>query len=375
MISTTRKHPKTIIVSAVNLNVGGTLTILRECLSYLSELAADEEYKVIAIVYKRELADYPNIIYVETDWPKKRWINRLWFEYVSARKISKKYSPVHLWLSLHDTSPNVVAEKRAVYCHNPFPFYNWKWIEWFLTPKIVLFALFSKLIYKTNITKNNYVIVQQDWIRNEFLKMFDLQKAKIIVALPNLPTVVQTEDLSIKEASYHFIYPASANSHKNFECLAEATRILNNKGVTDFKVSITLNGDENAYSKWLNKKWGHVPNLIFAGFLNRTDLFTLYAKSHCLVFPSKVETWGLPITEFGAFGKPMLLADLPFAHETAAGFSQVGFFDPNNPLELASEMEYLLNGNRSFLHGVKEKNISEPVVRTWQELFKTLLHQ
>ena len=47
---------KTIVVSAVSLRKGGTLTILRDCLCYLSTLAVDGHYRIIALVHKRELA-------------------------------------------------------------------------------------------------------------------------------------------------------------------------------------------------------------------------------------------------------------------------------------------------------------------------------
>src|SRR5690606_35088406 len=165
---------KTIVISAVNLNKGGTLTILRDCLSYLSTLAVQNEYRIVAIVYKKELADFPNIEYIETQWPKKRWINRLWFEYVSMRKISKQLDPVYFWLSFHYNSPSVLNQHRYVYCHKPFPFYKWKIQECLFAPKIVLFALFSKFIYQKNIKKNDYVIVQQQWIKKEFIRLFGL---------------------------------------------------------------------------------------------------------------------------------------------------------------------------------------------------------
>ncbi len=131
---------RTIVVSAVNLVEAGTLAILRDCLSYLSTLAEQGEYRVVAVVYKKELADFPHIEYIETQWPKKRWLNRLWYEYVSMRKISKELAPVYLWLSLHDTSPSVIAERQAVYCHNSFSFYRWKMHDWIFAPKIAMFG-------------------------------------------------------------------------------------------------------------------------------------------------------------------------------------------------------------------------------------------
>ena len=56
---------KKIVISAVNLKVGGTLTILRDCLRHLSGLAATGEYQVIALVYDRKVADYPHVEYIE----------------------------------------------------------------------------------------------------------------------------------------------------------------------------------------------------------------------------------------------------------------------------------------------------------------------
>lgn len=364
---------KTIVVSAVNLNIGGTLTILRDCLSYLSALAP-ENYRIIAIVYKKELAYYPNIEYIETQWPKKRWINRLWYEYVSMKNISEQIGPVYLWFSLHDTTPNVVAEHRAVYCHNAFPFYKWKWREWIFAPKIVLFALLTKYIYKTNIHRNTYLVVQQQWFREEFVRMFGLRREKIIVSPPTARQSDQkSKNSSTDTGGYTFIYAASPNSHKNFECLAEATKILSDRGVGDFRVYITVKGNENAYARWLYRKWGDVPQLDFRGFMDRETLFNQYTDSDCLVFPSKVETWGLPITEFGAFDKSMLLADLPYAHETASGYGKVAFFDPDRPDELAQIMSELIDGEEEFLKPVPKKQIEDPVSHNWEELFDVLL--
>ncbi len=370
-------EPKTIVISAVNLNVGGTLTILQDCLAYLSGLASIGQYRVVAVVFDKNLALFPHIEYIATDWPKKNWLNRLWYEYVSMRKISHQLSPIHLWFSLHDTTPNVVAKKRAVYCHNPFPFYKWKMREWLFTPKIVMFALFSKYIYRTNIYNNNYVVVQQQWLKEEFKRLFKLTDETIVVAPPSSPNI----DLKIKENSNNdetnsFIFASSPNSHKNFECLCEATEILEKRyGIHAFKVYITVKGDENAYAKWLYKTWGsNVPPLHFIGFLDRKTLFEYYAKSHCMVFPSKVETWGLPITEFAAFDKPMLLPDLPYAHETAGGASKVSFFDPENPSDLAEKMKAIIEEDSSCLHSVEKKALVPPVTHSWEDLFTLLLN-
>lgn len=364
---------KTIVISAVNLVEAGTLVILRDCLKYLSQLAEQGEYRIVAVVYKRSLAEFSNIEYIETQWPKRRWINRLWYEYVSMKDLSKRIGPVYLWFSLHDTSPTVVAERRAVYCHNSFLFYPWKFHDLLFAPKITLFALFSKYIYRPNINHNRYIVVQQEWFRRALHQLFSIDRKKIIVAPPTLKLrgIAQTERGT--DSCYSFIFAGSPNSHKNFEVICRASEILYQKGLKNFRVHLTVVGTENKYAKWLYKNWGHLPFIHFMGFVSREVLERYYAGCNCLIYPSKAESWGLPISEFAQFGKPMLLADLPYARDTANGCEHVSFFCPDQPEELASLMKKLIKGDQSFLKPVPKLTLEQPCALSWAETFGILL--
>lgn len=366
---------KLIVISAVNLVEAGTLAILRECLSYLSTLAELGEYKVVAIVFDKDLVYYPHIEYIETRWPKKKWINRLWYEYVTMNKISKKLSPVYLWFSLHDTSPTVRAERRAVYCHNSYFNYKWKLHDLIFAPKIALFSIFTKFIYRTNIHKNNYLVVQQEWFRKDMSNIFEIPLSKIIVARPESPVIHPTEASNIvNNGTYSFVFAGSPNSHKNFEIICKAVNILiKDYNISNFLVSLTVKGNENKYASWLFHNWGHLENIHFAGFIPKDNLFKLYEESNCLIFPSKVESWGLPISEYARFNKPMLLADLPYAHETAEGSNYTSFFEPTNAKELAEKMKDLIMGHTEFLAAIPSKFIEEPVVKSWKDAFTILL--
>lgn len=366
---------KTIVVSAVNLNVGGTLTILQECLSYLSELAHKGNYRIIALVHKKDLALYENIEYIEIPWSKNNWINRLWCEYVTMKGISKKLRPIDLWLSLHDTTPNVVARKQAVYCHNPFPFFKWRWKDIIYNYKIVLFAWFSYFIYRINIKRNYRVVVQQEWIRASFKNMLPLSQEQIIVASPKnerrKPITVHKE----QNKTYTFLYASSPNIHKNFEqiCLA-AQQLEESIGKNRFKVILTVKGMENKYAQWLYEQWKGVDSIEWHGFMDKDTLYQHYAMADCLIFPSRIETWGLPISEFAPYGKPMLLADLPYAYETAAGTRHTAFFNPEKPEELKVMMQRLIEGDTVFLGEVKKRILEEPVAEDWNALFAKLLN-
>lgn len=364
---------KTIVVSAVNLRKGGTLTILRNCLEYLSNLAVEDDYRIVALVHKKELAYYPHIEYIELPWTIRNWGFRIWCEYVTMYQLSKQLQPVYLWLSLHDSTPNVKAERRVVYCHNPFPFYHWKWKELALNYKIVCFAWLSKYIYQINIHRNYRVLVQQQWIRQKFIEMFRLHKEQIIVALPVVP-FLQKKVSPISSSIYSFLFSSYGDIHKNFELICKATELLEKEiGKNKFQVLLSISGKENRYARWLHHQWGNVDSLKFVGFMSREKLYETYAQTDCLVFPSRVETWGLPISEFAAFDKPMLLADLPYAHETAAGSKLTAFFNPEDENKLKEQMKRLVNGDTSFLRPIPDLAIEKPVARNWAELFDLLL--
>lgn len=367
---------KIIVVSAVSLRKGGTLSILRECLRYLSGLAETKQYRVIAIVHKKELASFPNIEYIEMPNIIKNWYRRLWCEYVTFYSLSRQIGPVYLWLSLHDTTPNVSAERRAVYCQTSFPFMKWKWKDLIFDYKIVLFTVFTRYVYKINVKKNTFLIVQTDWLRDGFSKMFGVDRNKFIVARPGMEKCLYDKPVQFekKKSCYKFIYAATPDCHKNFEQICKACVLLEKEiGSDRFEVALTIKGDENKYASWLYRKWGNLKSLNFEGFMSREKLYVKYDESDCLIFPSRIETWGLPISEFGSLRKSMLLVDLPYAHETSEGFSNIAFFKIDDFTDLAIKMKRLIEGDNVFLGKVESRFKNEPKSNSWDELFQYLL--
>ena len=361
--------PRNIVVSAVNIRKGGTLTVLRDCLAYL---AGREDLHVTAIVHKRSLCDYPGIDYIELPWSIESWLKRLKCEYRVLPRISRTLPDTELWLSLHDTTPRVKARRQAVYCHAPFPFMKSRLRDWKMDYKIALFSLFTRYAYKWNVRRNRYLIVQQSWMRDALSHLLHFPANSIIVAPPSFkPLAIPNRDMQQPPV---FLYPATADVHKDFETLCQAARLLENRvGKNRFRVLLTIKGDENRYAQWLNRNWGDVASLDFHGLLSRDALAEDYAEAACLVFPSRAETWGLPISEFLPTGKPMILADLPYAHCTASGAQKVAFFRVMDPGSLAERMEDILEGRNDIFSPVPTTEISAPYAPDWDSLFHMLL--
>ena len=366
---------KTIIVSAVNITEAGTLTILNDVLSTLSSICTQEQYKVIALVYDKKRCYYNNIRYIEIKSSKRNWLNRLYYEYFVFRKISKFFKP-YMWLSLHDITPNVIANKRIVYCHNPTPFYKFRVKDIRFDLKFVLFVLFYKYLYKINIKKNDAIIVQQDWIRESFSEMYSYPKEKIIVAYPidNYMRKPHTSYIDVVDTSTTFFFPAMARVFKNFEVVCKAVEILEKEDVCNYSVIFTIDGTENNYSKWIYSKYKHLKTLSFIGRLDRETVNKYYENCSCLLFPSRLETWGLPISEFSKYDRPMIISDLKYAYETASNSRFVAYFNPNDPIELASLMKMVICNDISSFINVEMKKINKPFFKTWNDLFTYLLN-
>lgn len=372
------EKPK-IVVSGVNIRKGGTLTIMRSCLEWMSESELTKEYEIVALVHRKELFPYRNIEFFEFPDSIENWGKRLYYEYYRFSRLSKDLGNVRLWLSLHDTSPRVCAEIKAVYCQTSYPFYKFRWHDFAMDYKIPLFSMFTKFVYKFNSKSTDRFIVQQNWFLKALAKNIRIPQSKFILFPPAKPEI-KIEGAEISKSNYIplFFFPSTPDCHKNFESLLEASRILERKyGKGKFKVMITISGRENKYAQWLFKHWGDVESVEFCGFLPKKVLFDTYHKADCLVFPSLIESWGLPISEFLPYKKPMILSDLPYAHETALGAESVRFINTRNALALANAMDDVLNQNFNHFKPITNSDINHTKdivsVKNWDQLFSNLL--
>lgn len=361
-----------IVISGININQGGTLSILKDCLDYINNKLTNK-YKIIVLVHNKnlfnELKIENKIEFIEFKDSKKSWIKRCYYEYFYFKKLSKELKP-YLWLSLHDITPNVETEKLAVYCHNSTPFYKMKIKDIKYDRKVYLFSKLYKYLYRINIKRNDYVIVQQDWIRKKFEEMYKIKN--IIVAPPENKYLVQKENDKNKVEENTFFYPSFPRIFKNFEIICKAVQQLEKKGIKNFKVYLTIDGTENLYSKEILEKYKNLKCVEFLGLLTREEVFEYYSKVECLIFPSKLETWGLPISEFKIYNKPIILSELEYAHETVGEYNKCLFFNPNSENELEKRMLKIINKEDKF---TKTKKIKESglYAKHWEDLFEILL--
>ena len=110
----------------------------------------------------------------------------------------------------------------------------------------------------------------------------------------------------------------------------------------------------------------------FIGLQKRDAVLQQYNESDALVFPSKLETWGLPITEIKLYNKTILVANCRYAYETVGNYGKACFFDPNDPLHLSGLMEKAINYSLVFDTPASTAP-QQPFTKNWKELFSLIL--
>jgi glycosyltransferase involved in cell wall biosynthesis len=362
------KIKQKLVISAVNLVEGGPLTVLRDCVAAAEELL-DNDWDIIVLVNKVSLIETSGVTCLEFPLAKRSWLIRLYYEWWHFRKLSKSIKP-DIWLSLHDITACVEAPCQIVYCHNAAPFFKISLREAWLEPTLLMFNLFYRYLYGIGIRRNRYVIVQQEWLRQEFKRLFSVQN--VIVAYP----VVSSQQNKMpreknRGENFVFFYPTLPRVFKNIELVCEAVKRLNQDGISGFEVRLTLDGSENRYASHIVKLYANTEGIVFIGRQNKSEMMSQYDESDCVLFPSRLETWGLPISEAKALGKPMLIAELPYAHETVGTYDKVSFIDPFDAIGLANKMQSIMDGKFEF-SGALAIAPESPFVSDWRELLLLL---
>lgn len=359
---------KHLVISAVNLVEAGTLEILRYALRAAARL---QEWRVTAVVHSADRVGVDGITYIERSDVKSSWLKRIRFEYSDCRTLAAELQP-DFWLSLHDMTPNLgrLAGKvpQAVYCHNSMCFYKMTPREMLLEPRLVLFSQLYSAFYRINLHRNVAVVVQQEWFRTAFRSRFNYA-GKTLVAYPQ-SDVLATR--ARRRQGRRFFYPSFPRVFKNFELLLEAWQILTGDPYWDGELTVTLDSNLNRYARSLWRRFGTLRGVNFIGKVPSDVVKSHYASNDCLVFPSKLETWGVPITEAKEAGLFILASDLPFAHEAVGNYDGASFFDPADALALANKL-------RAYRYGelVESKCFREPpappFVPDWDHFYSELL--
>lgn len=334
-----------IMVFDVPAESGGALSVLNDFYSEVKQ-HPDKTVNWIFVLGKANLESQDNIHVIRFPWVKTSWWHRLYFDFVVSPRLVETYKANKVF-SLQNTAIPLTDVDQIIYVHQALPFVQKRFSFWahrrlWLYQNVIRWFIFN------SIRRAKTVIVQADWLKEICANETGVSVDKFVVIPPRIEQEITSKFSPTREALSTFLYPASALTYKNHRVIVEATRHLVTEGFKGFRVIFTVTGKENAEMKELVvSATSEALPIEFVGPLPREKLFELYGRS-VLLFPSYVETFGLPILEGRLHGTIVLASDCLFSREVLKDYENAYFFNPFSSTELAAYMKGLLTGEIKY---------------------------
>ena len=184
-------------------------------------------------------------------------------------------------------------------------------------------------------------IVQTPAMQRKVLQWFGAELGHRTPPVRVFPFVDILPDSSCITAKpkWDFVYVADGEAHKNHRNLLAAWNLLAQDGLHP-SLALTLGKHDDVLINEMenvSKQHGlHISNL---GHLSKNEVIALYGNAKALIFPSTVESFGLPLIEATQVGLPILAPELDYVRDICIPLQT---FDPNSPVSIARAVKRFL---------------------------------
>lgn len=324
------------LIYDVHASESGALSILNDLyLKLRNDSNKDNQY--IFIVSTPQYENTENIKVERYPWVKKSWLHRLYFDTFTTRKILKRYNPDKIY-SLQNKGVSFFRGKQDVYLHLPFILCDYRFDLRKDGKRLWLYQnILSKSIFHS-LRRVDKVIVQTHWMKEALIKKAGVKEKNIVIQAPDIKMNIIGTFINIPQNRKRFFYPATAFNYKNHITILKAIKYAVELGLNNYQVIFTLDKAENSYTKSL---YSYVKqnklNVDFIGKISRDEVFDLYTKS-VLLFPSFIESFGMPLLEGKMSNTFVIASNCPFSKEILNGYDKALFFEPTDYKKMAEHI-------------------------------------
>lgn len=135
-----------------------------------------------------------------------------------------------------------------------------------------------------------------------------------------------------------FLYPATAEKHKNHINLLAAWKLLHESGV-HVQLHLTVEGNREVL-EIISRLQKVGVSIVNHGHLAPSELSNLYASCSALIYPSLMESFGLPLMEAQAVDLPVIASELDYVRDVIAPKET---FDPHSAVSIARAVRRFLS--------------------------------
>ena len=189
-------------------------------------------------------------------------------------------------------------------------------------------------------------------MKNAVIKQFNWNPKKISVIKPDLKniSIENISKINFKNNKFNIFYPANTAIYKNHEIIINVLKYIKDNELEIYKNLIIhftfdrdLSNNRNAVLINLIKDLHVDGHIKCNGKMPYERVLSFYKSCDLMVFPSYIETFGLPLIEAASFGFPILVADINYAREVIGSYKGVKFLDYKDPKIWAENIIDLYN--------------------------------
>ena len=155
--------------------------------------------------------------------------------------------------------------------------------------------------------------------------------------------------------------------HKNHLALVHAlSQIKDPSLLSSIRIHLTIKrGDNPTIDKAIDRA-GLGKQFVYHSSIPHDELLSMYKSAHALLFPSTIETIGLPLLEAASFGLPVVANRIDFAMEVLKGYDGLQLAGMNNYPEWSNAIQQLCTERKRHKEYKLERGSS------WPDLIKKI---
>lgn len=367
-----------IVLLAHNLSVGGGLTVGREVTSTLPSLLPDHQFLIScpAGVDYSDTECQPNVEVIRP--PKHGLSARFAWERGSLRDGIDAFEPNWIF-GLGNLAFQGFCGRQSVLLHDPHHVYpSDTFGQVSLMYRLKKWTL--KQLFRRSLKKVESVYVQTNTIRNRFCHQYEFPRGKVHLLPPACSPrkrhqgQFQNLDDTLGVGSFKLLYISAPWGHKNHKVLVDTFK-LHKKRMAGVCCFITVDPEMNSLGRAIVDRIedeGLGGQIISLGHLNSAEVQAAYGDVDALIFPSLLETAGLPLIEAMEHGLPVLASDLDYAQELCG--DAACFFDPCSPDSVADAI-IRIRDDSTYRGELARRSAArfEQHVRTWDEVLEDVI--
>jgi glycosyltransferase involved in cell wall biosynthesis len=224
-----------------------------------------------------------------------------------------------------------------------------------------------RFILSRNLRFTSKIIVQTKSLRDGLISSYGSQLGDISVVRHVAPgsdtNLVINSKVTNSRLPLTFFYPASLYDYKNHAVIWSIVPMLE-------KIRLNVRFDLTIAADQVPEDIRNSPHIRCLGVLSSEDCLNHYADVDALIFPSKLESYGLPLIEALRVARiPVLASDRPYAREACGNLAI--YFDPESPADLLEKIKNIVENGLAAITAEDIQSLT-PLI-SWEDMAQQIL--